>query len=157
MKRAFVPPRPKLQVAEKDSKVSQQDNLEPEHVPAATAPVPPPAKRRFQTPGCTTSMPLKMTVPKGLGESSSAAPGASKDAAATHNTAGQYYTVLYTKRAANKVRLITLPEGTCSPLLCHQRYANVQLVQKKKNKSYIDGVLEVKEGDACVLYDEVCL
>lgn len=28
-------------------------------------------------------------------------------------------------------------------------------LQKKKNKSYQDGVLEVKEGNACTLFDEV--
>lgn len=28
-------------------------------------------------------------------------------------------------------------------------------MQKKKNKSYQDGVLEVKEGNVCVLYAEV--
>ncbi|KAL0049394.1 hypothetical protein WJX82_001168 [Trebouxia sp. C0006] len=39
----------------------------------------------------------------------------------------QYYTVLYTKRAANK---------------------------KKKNKSYMDGTLEVKEGNTCTLFNE---
>ena len=28
-------------------------------------------------------------------------------------------------------------------------------VQKKKNKSYIDGTLEVKEGNTCTLFNEV--
>jgi len=30
-------------------------------------------------------------------------------------------------------------------------------VQKKKNKSYIDGTLEVKEGNTCTLFNEVIL
>ena len=31
----------------------------------------------------------------------------------------------------------------------------LHFLQKKKNKSYQDGVLEVKEGNACTLFDEV--
>lgn len=30
-------------------------------------------------------------------------------------------------------------------------------LQKRKNKSFADGVLEVKEDISCTLYDEVCL
>ena len=63
----------------------------------------------------------------------------------------QYFSVLYTKRATNKV---------CPALSVAKLVINACIVkrcamsQKKKNKSYSDGILEVKEGNACTLFSE---
>ena len=63
----------------------------------------------------------------------------------------QYFSVLYAKRATNKV---------CPALSVAKLVINACIVewcaisQKKKNKSYSDGILVVKEGNACTLFNE---
>ena len=70
-----------------------------------------------------------------------------KDGPSNPSASAQYFSVLYTKRATNKVCAAALSAPKLSPT----RGASFQ---KKKNKSYSDGVLEVKEGNACTLFTE---
>ena len=76
-----------------------------------------------------------------------------KDDSSKSAASAQYFSVLYTKRATNKVCPAAL-----SARACHQRWCKLAkrcaILQKKKNKSYLDGVLEVKEGNACTLFNE---
>jgi hypothetical protein len=76
-------------------------------------------------------------------------------------TVVQYYAVLYTKHAPHKVGLLDqsfLHFHVHAFTSFHPAYVFLQansLPQKRKNKSFSDGVLEVKDSDSCYLYDEV--
>ena len=118
MKRAFVPPRAAPQAVPKKSKVSQPDENQPV-AGAASAPLP--TKRKFQAPGSSGSVPLTAVAQKmPCGPASAACvPVAKPDVAPGSAITAQYYTVLYTKRAANKVpcgpiqRFASLPGASC--------------------------------------------
>ena len=68
-----------------------------------------------------------------------------------------YYRVMYTKRMPQKV---CMDHSACELSLPMRRicqFAGPELgtAQKRKNKAFSDGILEVKSGDICILYDSV--
>ena len=122
---------------------------------ASVQTAPKPVKRRFQPPAFINVLRRAAKASPQPAQTASASKAAGGNGSSTSIMEAQYYTVLYTKRAANKVccqfnRLTLL---TLQPLYAYVH--NSASVQKKKNKSYQDGVLEVKEGNACTLFDEV--
>ncbi|KAL3144372.1 hypothetical protein ABBQ32_004125 [Trebouxia sp. C0010 RCD-2024] len=100
---------------------AQKDRTDPS---TAGAPLPARIKRKFAAPASvatTSKTPATAGIVKQVGTSVSVDKGNPPV-----EQSAQYFSVLYTKRVANK----------------------------KKNKSYSDGVLEVKQGNACTLFNE---
>lgn len=85
---------------QKEAKPPQPD--ENQHA-AGAASAPRPAKRKFQAPGFSGSMPLKAAIQNRSFGSVFVASSPKAVTAPGSATTAQYYTVLYTKRAANKV------------------------------------------------------
>ena len=105
----------------------------------------------------------KFTAPAALIPKASAPAKAAAQALTANTAANQaakdscYYTVLYTKRAPNKV-CVPMPNRLASSRRAQQQrrlptaeFATIRL-QKKSNKSFADGVLEVKPDEVCSLY-----
>ena len=91
-----MPPRVASQITQKSVQPSGQDAVEPQRAAAAASKLNSlPAKRKFQPPSAARDAITTATA--------TPVPVAKTGAAGSSNTAACYYTVLYTKRAANKV------------------------------------------------------